>query len=87
MTDPAPTHLDQKDPGKPSGLSIREEADREIDAYDDLANLVLLMPEDRWAEFVRDTGQTADEAAGEVRYRGVLFRKAAVTAVVAQEGF
>lgn len=87
MTDPAPTHLDQKDPGKPAGLSIRQEADREIEAYDDLANLVLLMPEDRWDEFLRETGETADAAAGEVRYRGVLFRKAPVTAVVAQEGF
>lgn len=87
MTDPAPTHLDQRDPGKPSDLSIREEADREIDAYDDLSNLVLLLPEDRWAEFVQATGEAADEAAGEVRYRGVLFRKAPVTAVVAQEGF
>lgn len=87
MTEPAPTHLDRKDPGKPSGLSIREEADREIDAYDELSNLVLLLPEDRWDEFVRATGGTPDEAAGEVRYRGVLFRKAPVTAVVAQEGF
>ncbi|MGA0607467.1 hypothetical protein ACO2Q0_15865 [Phenylobacterium sp. VNQ135] len=87
MTDPTPTHIDERDPGKPSGLSIREEADREIDAYDDLANLVLLLPEDRWAEFVRDIAGEADEAAGEVRYRGVLFRRAPVTAVVAQEGF
>lgn len=87
VDEPAPTHLDQKDPGKPADLSIREEADREIDAYEELANLVLLMPEDRWAEFVRETGVAADEAAGEARYRGVLFRKAPVTAVVAQEGF
>jgi hypothetical protein len=87
MTDPAPTHLDEKDPGKPAGLSIREEADREIDAYDDLANLILLLPEDRWAEFASETGCQVDEAAGELRYRGVLFRKAPVTAVVAQEGF
>lgn len=87
MTDPAPTHLDEKDPGKSAGLSIRQEADREIEAYDDLENLVLLLPEDRWAEFVSDTGCEVNEAAGEVRYRGVLFRKAPVTAVVAQEGF
>lgn len=87
MTQPTPSHLDQQDPAKAGVRSIREEADREIDAYDDLANLILLMPEDRWAEFVRDTGCEPDEAAGEVRYRGVLFRKAAVTAVVAQEGF
>lgn len=87
MTDPAPTHLDQKDPGKPAGLSIHEEADREIDAYENLADLVLLMPEDRWDEFLRETGEQPDEAAAEVRYRGVLFRKAPVTAVVAQEGF
>ena len=87
MTDPAPTHLDQQDPGKPAGLSIREEADREIAASQDLANLVLLMPEDRWDEFVGGPGVEAAGTDGEVRYRGVLFRKAAVTAVVAQEGF
>ncbi|MCR5874887.1 hypothetical protein LRS10_12315 [Phenylobacterium sp. J426] len=87
MTDPAPTHIDQQDPGKPSGLSIREEADREIEAYDDLANLILLMPEERWAEFLEGEGVQAADAEGEARYRGVLFRKAAVTAVVAQEGF
>jgi hypothetical protein len=87
MADPTPTHLDQQDPGKPSGLSIREEADREIDAYDDVENLVLLLPEDRWAEFVGGESVEAAEADGEVRYRGVLFRRAAVTAVVAQEGF
>lgn len=85
--EPEPTHLDQRDPGKADVASIREEADREIAAYEDLAGLVLLMPEDRWEEFVRETGCEADEAAGEARYRGVLFRKAPVTAVVAQEGF
>jgi hypothetical protein len=85
MTEPHPTHLDQRDPAK-AGLSIREEADREIDAYArDLHDLVLLMPEDCWADFLRETG--CEDQGGEARYRGVLFRKAAVTAVVAQEGF
>jgi len=84
---PEPTHLDQRDPAKAGVKSIREEADREIDAYEDLHGLILLMPEDCWDEFLRETGCPADAAAGEVRYRGVLFRKAPVTAVVAQEGF
>lgn len=87
MTDPTPSHLDQQDPAKAGVTSIREEADREIDAYGELANLVLLMPEDRWTEFLAEAGVRPGEAADEVRYRGVLFRKAPVTAVVAQEGF
>ena len=86
MTEPTPTHLDEKDPGKPPGLSIREEADREIDAYADRTDLVLLLPEDRWAEFL-DDGGVEPAGAGEARYRGALFRKAPVTAVVVQEGF
>jgi hypothetical protein len=47
--------------------------------------LVLLLPEDRWDEFLRLTG--SEEHDDETRYRGVTFRKAAVTAVVAQDGF
>ena len=85
MTEPHPTHLDAHDPGKPRGLSIREEVDREIDAYEDLASLVLLAPEDRWDDFLRQTG--IEDDGGEVHYRGVIVRKAAITAVVAQEGF
>ena len=85
MTEPRPTHLDTRDPAKAGAANIREEADREIDAYGDTDGLILLLPEDRWDEFLRLTGGEA--AGGEVRYRGVLFRKAAVTAVVAQEGF
>ena len=87
MTEPHPSHLDQTDPAKSDVRSIREEADREIDAYDDLANLILLMPEDRWDDFLRETGAQLEAVGDEARYRGVLFRKAAVTAVVAQEGF
>jgi hypothetical protein len=83
---PHPSHLDQRDPANADARDIREEADREIEAYShDLHDLVLLMPEDRWEEFVRLTG-SADNG-GETSYRGVTFRKAAVTAVVAQEGF
>jgi hypothetical protein len=81
--EPQPTHLDQRDPGKPAG-DIRDEVDREIAAYGQLADLVLLVPEDRWAEFLRLTGVSGD---GEVQYRGATLRKAAITAVVAQEGF
>ncbi|HZZ68059.1 MAG TPA: hypothetical protein VFE18_07780 [Phenylobacterium sp.] len=94
MTEPLqPTHLDQRDPAMDGVRDIRDEADREIDAYDDRAGLVLLMPEDRWADFLRLTGATAQAQDGgkgesdETTYRGVIFRKAAVTAVVAQEGF
>jgi hypothetical protein len=85
VTEPRPTHLDVRDPGKSGVASIRDEADQEIDAYHDLANLVLLLPEDRWDEFLRLTG--GREEHGETHYRGVRFRKAAVTAVIAQEGF
>ena len=85
MTQPQPTHLDQRDPGKPGVRSIREEVDREIDAYGGLESLVLLAPEDQWDEFLRATG--VDGSSGEASYRGVTIRKAAVTAVVAQEGF
>jgi hypothetical protein len=85
VTEPHPTHLDQRDPAN-AGLSIREEADREIDAYSrDLHDLVLLMPEDQWLDFLRQTG--CEDLGYETRYRGVRFRRAAVTAVVAQEGF
>lgn len=84
---PEPTHLDQRDPAKADVRSIREEADREIDSYDALHSLILLLPEDRWDEFLRETGCEPVEASDQVRYRGVLFRKAPVTAVVAQEGF
>ena len=67
-------------------MNIRDEADREIDAYGaEAAELTLLMPEDRWAEFLRLTG--GEDQDGETRYRGVVFRKAAVTAVIVQEGF
>jgi hypothetical protein len=85
MADPKPSHLHQQDPAKADVRDIREEADREIEAYPDREGLVLLMPEDRWDEFLRVTG-AADEGE-EVRYRDVVFRKAAVTAVIAQEGF
>ena len=83
---PHPSHLDQRDPAKADVRDIREEADREIETYArDLHDLILLMPEDRWDEFIRLTGGA--DAGGETSYRGVTFRKAPVTAVVAQEGF
>jgi hypothetical protein len=87
MMTPQPSHLDERDPANRDVRDIREEADREIDHYDehDRADLVLLMPEDRWEEFLRHTdGQTHED---EATYRGVRFRKAAVTAVIAQDGF
>lgn len=87
MSGPEPTHLDRRDPAKAGVRDVREEADREIDAYDGLDDLVLLMPEDRWDEFLRLVKGEVHEEAGVVRYRGVLFRKAPVTAVIAQEGF
>ena len=86
MTTPHPSHLDQRDPAKADARDIREEADREIDAYaGDLEDLVLLLPEDQWARFLELTGAAA--AGDETRYRGVRFRRAAVTAVIAEEGF
>jgi hypothetical protein len=85
MERPRPSHLDTRDPAKAATRDIRQEADREIDAYGDDPDVVLLLPEDRWAEFLRLTG--GRDRGGETTYRGVTFRKAAVTAVVAQEGF
>jgi hypothetical protein len=86
MTTPEPSHLDQRDPAKADARDIREEVEREIDHYGrDLHDLVLLVPEDRWAEFLRLTGCATEGEA--VRYKGVVLRKGAVTAVVAQEGF
>ena len=66
-------------------MDVREEADREIDAYPEREGLVMLIPEDRWDEFLRQTGLDPD--GEEVSYRGALCRKGAVTAVIAQEGF
>lgn len=86
MTQPTPTHLDQHDPAKADVADIREEVDREIDAYDDLADLVLQVPEDRWDEFLQLAGCELT-GEGETRYRGVTLMSAPVTAVVAQEGF
>jgi hypothetical protein len=84
--EPRPSHLDQTDPANADARDIREAADREIDHYgSELHDLVLLLPEDRWGEFLSLTG--SPDSGGETRYRGVTFRKAAVTAVVAQEGF
>jgi len=86
MPTPEPSHLDQHDPAKADARDIREEVDREIDAYArDLHDLILLVPEDRWDEFL---GLAALAGSGdEVGYRGVTLRKGAVTAVVVQEGF
>jgi hypothetical protein len=86
MTTPEPSHLDQRDPANADARDIREEVDREIDHYGrDLHDLVLLVPEDRWAEFLRLSGCAPQGEA--VRYKGAVLRKGAVTAVVAQEGF
>ncbi|HEY8002918.1 MAG TPA: hypothetical protein VIE16_01755 [Phenylobacterium sp.] len=85
MTTPEPTHLDQRDPAMADARDVREEADREIDAHQERRDLVLLMPEDRWDEFLRLTG--AADRGGAASYRGVAFRRAAVTAIIPQEGF
>jgi hypothetical protein len=86
MQTPRPTHLDQRDPAASQAKDIREVVDLEVDHYGrDLHDLVLLVPEDRWDEFLRLSGAEVNGDAA--RYRGVSLRKAAVTAVVAQEGF
>ena len=86
MTRPEPSHLDQRDPGKAGARNIREEVDLEIDHYGrDLHDLELLVPEDRWAEFLSLAGC---EGQGDMaEYRGVKLVKGPVTAVVAKEGF
>jgi hypothetical protein len=86
MEETPPSRLDERDPAKSDVGDIREEVDREVEAYArDLHDLVLLVPEDRWAEFLRLSG--AQDEGGEAQYRGVTLRRAGVTAVVAQEGF
>lgn len=86
MTTPEPTHLDARDPAKADARDIREEVEREIAHYaGDRDGLVLLVPEDRWDEFLRLSGCEAEEDT--TRYRGVTLKKGPVTAVVAQEGF
>ncbi|RAK58017.1 hypothetical protein [Phenylobacterium deserti] len=89
MTDPSPhpAHLDERDPAKADVRDIREEADRELEHYQAQGrkDLVLLIPEDRWDEFVQLTGGQA--SGDETTYREVTFKKAAVTAVIAQDGF
>lgn len=82
---PHPSHLDQRDPAKADVRNIREEVDREIEHYRDLHDLVLLVPEDRWAEFLKLSG--CEDADGACSYRGTTLQKGPVTAVVAQEGF
>ena len=86
MTTPPPTHLDEHDPAKADVRDIREEVDREIEAYaHDVHDLVLLVPEDSWDEFLRLSGCAAE--GDMVRYKGLVLKKGPVTAVVAQEGF
>ena len=84
-TSPAPTHLDARDPAKPRRLDIREEVERELDAYPGGEDLVLLVPEDCWGDLIRQLG--ASPEADEATYKGVRLKKAAVSAVVVQEGF
>jgi hypothetical protein len=83
---PEPTHLDSRDPANDDVRDIREEVDREIARYaGDTADLVLLVPEDRWPDFLHRAGCAAE--AAETRYNGVTLKPGPVTAVVAQEGF
>ena len=85
MREPEPTHLDQTDPAK-TNLDIRQEVDAEIDHYaPDLHALVLLVPEDKWDEFLSTSRCEISEGAA--HYCGVTLRPGAVTAVVVQEGF
>lgn len=83
--EPAPTRLDVRDPAKPRSLDIREEVERELAAYPDVEGLVLLVPEDCWADLARQLG--LDPGLQEIAHRGVRLRKAPVTAVIAQDGF
>jgi hypothetical protein len=87
MDRPTPAHLDETDPAKAGVGDIREEADLELEAYADRDGLVLLIPEDRWAEFLRQAGEAAAEDGDGVLYRGAKFRPGPVTAVIAEEGF
>lgn len=64
--------------------TILDQADQEIDAHDKREGLTLLLPEDQWAAFVALVGGADGDTA---EYRGVIFRKAPVTAIVPEEGF
>ncbi|MBS0360067.1 MAG: hypothetical protein JSR98_01700 [Proteobacteria bacterium] len=79
------TRLDTRDPGKAGVRDIRDEVDCELDAHPERDGLVLLVPETRWDEFVRLSGAPADDEAA--IYRGATLKRAAVTAVVVQQGF
>lgn len=68
-------------------MALRDDVDREIERYNGLEGLVLLVPEERWAEVRSFDGVRPGEAEDEVIYRGARLHPGAVTAVVAQEGF
>lgn len=69
-------------------MDIRQQADQEIEASrDGDADVAFSLPEDRWDEFLVLTGTTAQDNSSEVTYRGVLFKRAAVTEIIHQEGF
>lgn len=67
-------------------MDILQQADREIDAAGD-ASIGFLMPEDQWEAFVAETRATPEGDPPEIIYRGIRFKRAAVTAIVHEEGF
>lgn len=69
-------------------MDIKQQADQEIEASrDGDADIAFLLPEDRWDEFVSLTGAAPQGDPPEATYRGVRFKRAAVTAIVHEEGF
>lgn len=67
-------------------MDIRQQADREIDAARD-KSVGFLMPEDHWEAFVAAIEATPQGEPPEVLYRGVRFKRGAVTAIAHEEGF
>ena len=75
MREPRPTRLDQPGPAKADVRDIREEVDGEIEVYArDLHDLVLLVPEDRWDEFLRLTGCATENERDALSGRGAQAR-------------
>jgi hypothetical protein len=69
-------------------MDIQQQADQEIEASrDGDSDIALLLPEDRWDEFLSLTGAAAQGDPPEATYRGVRFKRAPVTAIVHEEGF
>lgn len=67
-------------------MTIRDQADQEIEANGD-RGIAFLLPEDDWHEFLSLIGAQAQGHPPEATYRGVRFKRAPVTEIIHEEGF